>query len=354
MSDVPSPAIAPDAVLPFAAEAAARPRLWPGVFAWGVVCAVYVVVERLGVVEGLDLPVPLVAALVLGRVVDQRPAFRRWVRLAAIALAVVGVALALLSWSSHTRVPLLDRSAFAGLVTATAGLALLTVPRARRAMLKPLGLNPGSAVHVITAIAVVVTLVTSAILFIELQSGPDETIYFHPFDSLVSLLSDAALALAGIGFLLTRGLRAARERLDLRPLRLRQFAVALALAGGFLVIVGVMERAESVWLPSLHAREDRFDYEFVGVPPMIGAALLSLAAGVGEELVFRGALQPRLGIVLTAAVFAAVHVQYQIPGLLMIFVIGLGLGLIKRYSSTTFTVCVHVFYDMGAFLLPDF
>ncbi len=348
-----SPEILPDALAPVPTGAPAHRRLWPGALAWAVICAVYLLLEHLGIGGGLDLPVPLVMALVVARIVDQRPSLRRWVRFAALGLVTAGAALIVLAWWSHGTVPLLDPSTLMAVVTATGALAAFLVPRVRRALLAPLGLDPTSAVHVVTAIAVLVTLVGSVVLFVELQSGPDETIYFHPFESAASLLSDAALALAGIGFLLTRGVRAAIERLDLRPIRLRQVVIALAVAGGFLLMVGVMERVESVWFPGLHAREDRFDYQFVGVSPLLGAVVLSVAAGVGEELVFRGALQPKLGVLPTAVVFAAVHVQYQIPGLLMIFVVGLGLGIAKRYSSTTFTVCVHVFYDIGAFLLPD-
>jgi membrane protease YdiL (CAAX protease family) len=36
-------------------------------------------------------------------------------------------------------------------------------------------------------------------------------------------------------------------------------------------------------------------------------AFISLCAGVGEELLFRGVLQPLLGIVLTAVLFVAIH-----------------------------------------------
>jgi hypothetical protein len=44
-------------------------------------------------------------------------------------------------------------------------------------------------------------------------------------------------------------------------------------------------------------------------------------------------------------------VQYQVPGIVMIFAVGLALGLLKQWTSTTFTVIVHVVYDLGAFLL---
>jgi uncharacterized protein len=129
------------------------------------------------------------------------------------------------------------------------------------------------------------------------------------------------------------------------------WACAAALA--FHVVVAGLEWTESVLLPDLHALEDRFDYEFVGIPPLVGAVLVSVAAGVGEELLFRGALQPRVGVGPSAALFAVLHVQYQLPGMLMIFVVGVALGALKRRTATTFTILVHVFYDLGAFLVDS-
>src|SRR5438270_12447612 len=127
-------------------------RLWPGVLAWMVICAAYIVVERLELVEGLDLPVPLVAALVLARLVDQRPNLRRWARVAAVVLVVAGFALSLLALWSRRHVPLLDRSTVAGIVTVTMTLAVLLVPRVRRAILGRIGLDPRSAVHLVVMV----------------------------------------------------------------------------------------------------------------------------------------------------------------------------------------------------------
>lgn len=39
----------------------------------------------------------------------------------------------------------------------------------------------------------------------------------------------------------------------------------------------------------------------------ISVLYISLCAGIGEELLFRGAIQPLLGIVITALVFVAIH-----------------------------------------------
>ena len=346
----PSGATRDQAPAPSAREA----RVWPGVLAWAVVCVSYLAFEAFDVVEGLAPPVPLIAALVTARVVDEKASARRVARVVAWAAVVVALALAAAVWWSRTRVVMvLSPSTLAALLAAAGGaVAIGLTRRVRTFLLRPLGLDAGSAVHAVVAVAAVATIALSIALFVELGDQAEEKVSFYPSDSLVSVLSDGALALAGTGLLLTRGPRDALVRLDLKPIRVRQVAVAAVLAVVFLGVVDVMERAESIWLPSVHALEDRFDYEFVGVPPIVGAVLLSLAAGVGEELVFRGALQPRLGIVATSVLFAAVHVQYQIPGMVMIFLVAVGLGLVKTRTSTTFTACVHVFYDVGTFFVP--
>jgi membrane protease YdiL (CAAX protease family) len=157
-----------------------------------------------------------------------------------------------------------------------------------------------------------------------------------------------------VGLGLTRSWRASLARLDIRPLTVRQLGIALAVTVLFHLVIGLLEHLESVFLPSIHALEERFGYDFVGLPPWVAAVLTSIAAGVGEEVLFRGALQPRLGVVLTALLFGALHVQYQVPGMVMIVLMGIALGVLKNRTSTTFTACVHALYDIGAFLLPDF
>ena len=79
--------------------------------------------------------------------------------------------------------------------------------------------------------------------------------------------------------------------------------------------------------------------------------LLGLSAGVGEEITLRGALQPRLGIVLTSLLFAGLHVQYSWYGIASIFVFGLILGTIRRRSGTTAAIAVHGLYDILALAL---
>src|SRR5256885_14460703 len=81
------------------------------------------------------------------------------------------------------------------------------------------------------------------------------------------------------------------------------------------------------------------------------AAIIFLGelAGVVEETLFWGALLPRFGIVVTAILFAALHIQYAVSfATLEAFVLGLGLGwLAVRARSTRTSVATPARYDIA-------
>ena len=64
--------------------------------------------------------------------------------------------------------------------------------------------------------------------------------------------------------------------------------------------------------------------------------LLALASSVGEELFFRGALLPIVGLLPQAAAFAALHVRPQarfLPWTAMSFIVGLIMGLMYLWMG---------------------
>jgi hypothetical protein len=61
-------------------------------------------------------------------------------------------------------------------------------------------------------------------------------------------------------------------------------------------------------------------------------------------------LQPRLGLALTALLFAALHVQYSWTGMATIVVFGLALGFVRMRSNTTTAIAIHALYDIIAAL----
>ena len=82
-----------------------------------------------------------------------------------------------------------------------------------------------------------------------------------------------------------------------------------------------------------------------------GALVVGVCAGLGEELLVRGVLQPRLGLLLSNALFTAMHAgQYGWDMLLVIFFVGTAFGLVRKYRSTI-SALVHGLYDAVLILL---
>ena len=322
---------------------------------WLAVCCAFAALDLVGLLGGLLVPVPLVLALVLARAVGTDHGREYVSRLASAVVAAACLPAATFVWRLGISVgDLSPRLVVTALLAFAATLVVLLVPPLASRFLRALGLDPASPVHRVVSVAFVLTVLDAAALFMELREAGPVEIPFYPSDPLVSVTTDLALAFAGVGLGLTRSFRESLGRLGVRTIGWRQLLMAVGVAVVFQVVVGGLEYLESVLLPSVHALEDRFGYEFVGLPAWVGAVLTSISAGVGEEVLFRGALQPRLGVILTAVLFGALHVQYQVPGMIVIVLIGIGLGLVKERTSTSFAIVVHVLYDVGAFLIPDF
>jgi len=158
------------------------------------------------------------------------------------------------------------------------------------------------------------------------------------------------LALGGVGFQVRRDMRATLYRLGLAPLRLAHLPlIAVGVIGLILANAGA-EVLQKNWFPSLWASDQRVNELIAGSLNRSDALLLGFSAGVGEELVLRGALQPRLGILATAVLFAVMHVHYSWFGMAIIAVLGLLLGWIRRWNYPTAAIGVHVLYDIAAVL----
>ena len=167
-----------------------------------------------------------------------------------------------------------------------------------------------------------------------------------PFVAELPLL---ALGLAGVGAVVFRGWRPTLTRLGvIRPTWWQSFyAVATAM------LVGLLGWPASVLTYQLtpHAY-DAINVILAKTEPGLAVSLVfAVLAGVSEETLFRGALQPRAGIVLTALLFAAIHVQYgATPILASVFIAGLAYGLLRQRMNTTTAIMAHASYDIAVSL----
>ena len=95
---------------------------------------------------------------------------------------------------------------------------------------------------------------------------------------------------------------------------------------------------------------------------LLNLLFVATFAGVGEELFFRGVLQrlfikmfrnPWAGIIVTALIFSAIHLQFY--GFVPRFILGVLLGLIYWYSGSLWpAIFAHFAYDALAVVLIYF
>jgi membrane protease YdiL (CAAX protease family) len=162
------------------------------------------------------------------------------------------------------------------------------------------------------------------------------------------LVGYVLLALASVGFMLRRDLRATLQRLGVRPISPVQLAtVAIGVTALYALNAGA-EWLERVFFNDLWNRDQRFTEIIASGLGPVRVLLLGLSAGIGEEITLRGALQPKLGLVTTSLLFAVLHVQYSWFGIGVIFLLGLTLGTIRMKTSTSVAMAVHTIYDVLA------
>ena len=79
----------------------------------------------------------------------------------------------------------------------------------------------------------------------------------------------------------------------------------------------------------------------------IGAIVLGASAGIGEEAIFRGALQPRFGIIIPSLFFTLLHgPQYGFNlALLGLFGVSIILGLVRKHVNTTASMITHALFN---------
>lgn len=178
---------------------------------------------------------------------------------------------------------------------------------------------------------------------------------------LTSQLPFLAVALLGVGIVMRRSLSQTLARLGYGPISLKQLGVVALFIPTAIGLSIAADALFSALQPDLYERVGDLSNNLFnpqGLSPVsaiLFALLIGVGAGIGEETLFRGAVQPVLGITLTSILFASMHVQYG-PSLLLgyVFVLAVGLGLLRRYINTTASFLAHAGYNSLMVLLAYF
>jgi len=275
--------------------------------------------------------------------------------LALLTLSLVAVAPAAATTSARSNGVSLSRFALgAGLeLLAGAAAAMALLPPVRRAVAR---IAPGfrwdSSIN-----AVGLALYVLALLFyVSIQVSADQLKQLSEggqSPSVIFIISTNQLpflvvALAGVGLFTRRGVRDTLLRLGLIWPGWGWIAASVGVAIGLVIFGTVFDTLMTHLTPDQSRSIQQVSNQLLkNVNSLVPAIALALAAGVGEEVLFRGALLPRLGNPAAALLFAVLHAQYAISlATLEIFILGLVLGMLRRRAGTTGAIVAHTAYDM--------
>ncbi|RLT41756.1 MAG: CPBP family intramembrane metalloprotease [Chloroflexi bacterium] len=157
------------------------------------------------------------------------------------------------------------------------------------------------------------------------------------------------LAILAVGYGVRRDFIASLRRLGFVRPTLQQVAIGLMVAVVLVFAASYLDKAigllwEALGWPRTDGEAFSKLIAFAFTP--IGAIVLGISAGLGEELGVRGVLQPRLGILLSNLLFASLHaLQYGWDGVLVVFLLGAVFGVLRNRTNTTTSAIAHGFYD---------
>lgn len=230
---------------------------------------------------------------------------------------------------------------------AAAGLLglLFLWPALQRAVARILPIRAGSPVNYLTV--VLGLLLVAQQLSTQVTAQPPLTYG----ELLAQDIPFLILAAVGVGLFIRRSPRETIERLALLPPRQKRWwLVSIVGIGVFMAVAFGIEALANMVAPSQQKQvTDVTTVLFSHFNNPAAIIFLGVLAGVVEETLFRGALLPRFGVVVTAILFAALHIQYAVSfATLEVFVLGLGLGWLRVRSGSTLTGMVtHAGYDIA-------
>ena len=321
------------------------------VLALTALAAVLIVVTTLLAGSPAERGNELLTWLLVGPVLLANAADRwRWLRWVAAAFG----ALACLLTLSDAALSGAGKSGYDWLVwlLAAAGMAAVLAPPVRRRLAKVLPIDPTLATHALALLLAIAWLAFWA--WSQASSTALDTSNYssgNAFDGPLGELPFAGVAVVGVGFLVRRDWKAVLRRLALVKPGIGQVVAALLVAETMTWVAVGADWLMRVLTPATAKQLDEVGQVLYGGygDAALPWVLLAAGAGVCEEVLFRGALQPRLGLPLTALLFASTHIQYGLSIVLGTIVLaGFVLGLLRRYTNTTTTIACHFTYDLLA------
>jgi hypothetical protein len=242
-------------------------------------------------------------------------------------------------------------------------LALPLLKPVRGVLGRVLPLDPDSPMDMagLAVVLVVIAFNGAPLLFPEATAPPDPSLIpaIGYLELIAQGLAFLAIAYLSVGWLIprfdrernvptVRTLGEATARLGIAFPDWRTVAIGVGAIVPCFLLAGIAGAIGVQLQPGLDEGLNEVVDQMTGAVQTIpGAIVLGLSAGIGEEAIFRGALQPRLGIGLTSLCFALLHggqygLNVAIVGLLLVSIV---LGLERKYVNTTAAMITHALFN---------
>jgi uncharacterized protein len=219
--------------------------------------------------------------------------------------------------------------------------------------------NPDSPVHttaIVLALFETVNAVATFILAGGIEGLAAELAETMTVETLLSsLLTYVLVALLGVGLFIRRDGQQTLQRLALKTVTLRQLFIGSMI--GFSVF-WIVRGLEVAWMlvvsPEQFAEQSAAAEQLFLIfsNSLFAAFMLALTSSIGEEILFRGALQPVFGMFWTSIFFTLLHTQHTFtPATLLIFGLSLVFGWLRQRYNTTTAIVAHFVYNFVPFVL---
>jgi uncharacterized protein len=238
------------------------------------------------------------------------------------------------------------------------GFALPLVKQFRLALSRVTPLDPASPID-FSGLAILLGIAAYllyTLIFVPPTDSDGETVMSSTAtitSLIINVVAFVALAYVAVGYRIHRTGQEATKRLGLEWPNARSITVGvLAIIPAFVFsITGSL--LTQIFQPDVVDRlEETIDTMTSGIQNPVGALVLGLSTGIGEEVLFRGAIQPRYGIVIASAIWTLLHVQYELTWVVAgLFAMGIMLGLIRNRYGTTAAIITHALYNVAVVLI---
>lgn len=173
-------------------------------------------------------------------------------------------------------------------------------------------------------------------------------------DLLGNLVLYSSVALCGVGLGTRRTLPQALARLGLSQPSRADLLRGIGYGGTLFFAVSILSVTWATLDPQGYAQQTSAAQAISNAvgPSLLMGLLLALSASIGEELLFRGAIQPIFGGLFSAIYFVLLHWQYTATlAALIIFFVALTFGWLRWRYNTQSAIVAHFVYNFLPFVM---